>query len=295
MGGSSLPLGLTGLLISSTASCTAEFMTVPIDVVKTRLQLSGSLHYQKGYTNVTATVRSIVKTEGLRGLFKGAAPALLRQATYGGLRLSLYEPIKGAWKIVVQSDNDRSMVTKILSGCTAGALSSFICNPTDVVKVRMMADTANKYQSRRYASTMTAFCTIWREEGLKGLYRGVGATTARAALVAGSELSVYDQAKVLLRDHGFRENRSSTHFLASMFAGLVATVVSSPADVVKSRLMNESAGARAYTGVIHCVQTSIRTEGILSLWKGFWPNYMRLGPHAVILFVTMEQLKALFQ
>lgn len=70
-----------------------------------------------------------------------------------------------------------------------------------------------------------------------------------------------------------------------------------------------------YASTLDCLGKSVRAEGVLSLWKGpaaaaapaaaavgaltsalspgFWPNYCRLGPHVVITFVVLEQLRAL--
>lgn len=286
-----LPTGFGGLVIGSLASCTAEFVTVPVDLVKTRLQLTKSFTAVRPHSRSWQATLHVIRHEGWHSLWKGASPALARQATYGGLRLSLYEPLK-AFLCDISQCNQESLFLKIASGCAAGATASFICNPTDVIKVRMMADTSTASSSRRYKSIWTALGAIWETEGVAGLYRGVWATTMRAALVAGSELSVYDHAKHVLCSVGFGWDDAKTHFLASMLAGFVATIVSSPADLVKSRMMNESMNsADAYKSVWDCIKRTIDREGTRALWKGFWPNYMRLGPHSVVLFLTMEQLK----
>ena len=44
-----------------------------------------------------------------------------------------------------------------------------------------------------------------------------------------------------------------------------------------------------------CFRKSVAAEGVLSLWKGFWPNFSRIGPRVVIIFVIMEQLRAVFE
>ena len=48
-----------------------------------------------------------------------------------------------------------------------------------------------------------------------------------------------------------------------------------------------------YRGTFHCFQQTVQQDGILSLWKGFWPNYGRLAPNVVFLFVSFEQFKRL--
>lgn len=75
-------------------------------------------------------------------------------------------------------------------------------------------------------------------------------------------------------------------------------MASSPFDVVKSRIMQQPSGPDGkglyFKGMTDCFIKSIKTEGVISLWRGFWPNYARLGPRIVIVFVVQEQLKAMF-
>lgn len=49
-----------------------------------------------------------------------------------------------------------------------------------------------------------------------------------------------------------------------------------------------------YRGMIDCFAKSARAEGVGALWKGFWPNYARVGPRVVIIFMVLERLRAEF-
>ena len=88
------------------------------------------------------------------------------------------------------------------------------------------------------------------------------------------------------------------HLTASISAGFIATVVSSPADVIKSRVMSQPIDAQGqgtlYRSTFDCASQAIRAEGVLSLWNGFIPNFARLAPHCVIVFVVLEQLRSRF-
>jgi len=81
------------------------------------------------------------------------------------------------------------------------------------------------------------------------------------------------------------------HSLASTMAGVIATTVTAPADVIKSRLM-ASASNQSNTEVL--VQ-SLRNEGIGILFRGWVPAFVRLGPNTILLFVTLEQLKSFYR
>lgn len=88
----------------------------------------------------------------------------------------------------------------------------------------------------RYRGTWHAFRTIASQEGVKGLYRGVGPTCGRAAVGAAAELATYDEIKsVLVRNAIVGGDNVYAHFGSSLCAGFIATVVNSPFDVVKSR------------------------------------------------------------
>ena len=69
---------------------------MPIDVVKTRLQMDGSGGGVKAYNGSLDCATKLVRSEGPSSLFKGLPPALVRQSTYGSLRYGLYGPIKNS-------------------------------------------------------------------------------------------------------------------------------------------------------------------------------------------------------
>lgn len=62
--------------------------------------------------------------------------------------------------------------TRLLAGCTTGAMAVALAQPTDVVKVRFQAQARSPGESRRYCSTIDAYKTIAKEEGVHGLWKG---------------------------------------------------------------------------------------------------------------------------
>ena len=192
---------------------------------------------------------------------------------------------------------------KVCAGGLAGALASAVANPTDLVKVRLQTDGQLKgpdgqFLPKKYAGMMDAFVSIVKEEGFLGLWKGVGPTVGRATVLAAAELSTYDEVKGrLLQSSYFQEGLVCTLCTAGV-SGLISTVASSPFDVVKSRVMGQPLNAdgtgKLYNGMIHCFIKSSKTEGILSLYNGFWPNFGRVVPRVVIVFIVMEDLKATF-
>ena len=81
-----------------------------------------------------------------------------------------------------------------------------------------------------------SFMSVMSGEGLRGLWRGVGPTAARAALVAGVQLPTYEAAKkVFQRSNLFYYDSAANHLVSSFVAGLCACLISSPCDVVRTR------------------------------------------------------------
>lgn len=81
------------------------------------------------------------------------------------------------------------------------------------------------------------------------------------------------------------------HFISGLSAGFIATIIASPADVIKTRLMSSP---DSYSGVINAFSRTFKEEGPMAFYKGFVPNFTRLGLWSVICFISLEQFKILF-
>jgi hypothetical protein len=79
-----------------------------------------------------------------------------------------------------------------------------------------------------YRSTRHAFASVWREGGLRALYRGTDATTLRGVVLSVSQICAYDQLKQSLKRRGVMQESLALHFTASMFAGFICSVTSNP-------------------------------------------------------------------
>lgn len=137
----------------------------PIDVVKTRLQVSGS-GGSRNYKalGIGGTVGVIAKEEGVLAFWKGIGPAWMREASYTSLRLGLYGPLKTAFGVHKESH----FLLKFAVGSLAGAIGSIAGNPFDVLKTRMMTAEGKAPPSMRGAAS-----DLYAHRGLAGFYRGL--------------------------------------------------------------------------------------------------------------------------
>ncbi|KAG0267778.1 hypothetical protein DFQ27_008275 [Actinomortierella ambigua] len=249
-------------------------------------------------------LRDIVRNEGPRVLLAGLAPAVLRESIYSTIRFGSYDLFKGLYSGMgagLRGGEETSTMVKLGAGLTSGMVGSVIANPTDLIKVRLQAHSPSG--KPRYHSIADACRSIYIEEGLPGLYRGVVPTAARAMVVTASQLASYDTTK-----HWLLGLKSSTgqryfsegygvHFLASTIAGLVCSISTSPIDTVKVRYMNQQFNAQGkgnlYSSALDCVIKTMRNEGPLALYKGFLACWMRLGPHTLLSLMIFEKLRSL--
>ncbi|TYH22347.1 hypothetical protein ES288_A04G121100v1 [Gossypium darwinii] len=277
---------------SAFAACFAEICTIPLDTAKVRLQLQkkalgGDAAALPKYRGLLGTVGTIAREEGLAALWKGVIPGLHRQCLFGGLRIGMYEPVKNFY---VGKDHvgDIPLTKKILAALTTGALGITVANPTDLVKVRLQAEgRLPPGVPRHYSGALNAYSTIARQEGVKALWTGIGPNIARNAIINAAELASYDQVKqTILKIPGFTDN-VVTHLLSGLGAGFFAVCIGSPVDVVKSRMMGDS----AYKSTLDCFIKTLKYDGPMAFYKGFIPNFGRLGSWNVIMFLTLEQAK----
>lgn len=168
--------------------------------------------------------------------------------------------------------------------------------PADVANIRMQAAVVG---SPQYKHAIDALVQLARADGVPSLWRGVGPNLVRGALMTAGQVATYEQVKELAVDWGMPDDLKNrfwpslwTHFCCSNAAGLVATVVCSPVDVVKTRVMNAQRGE--FRSAAHCFAQILRNEGPSAFFKGFLPSYTRLGPHSVLTFVFLEQFKQVY-
>lgn len=137
-------------------------------------------------------------------------PAVLRQATYGTIKFGTYYTLKSfvtEHGLLIDPETGTERVWgNILCAAAAGAISSAIANPTDVLKVRMQVHGKGSQKN-----VWSCFHDIYKYEGVRGLWRGVGPTAQRAVVIASVELPVYDFCKLQL--HQYFGDHMTNHFM----------------------------------------------------------------------------------
>lgn len=287
----------------------------PLDTVKTKLQTQNQLSRDASkrlYTSSMHCVRRVCAEDGLaRGLWlPGLTASIVRDIINGGIRM-------GGFPTVVRTLNESlpwadparppSFSTKVLAGLFTGFAGAFIGNPTDIVKVRLQSEagtvrdgvyvTGLKQGEAPSPGIVGILRQVVEADGVRlGLFRGVGANCARAALITSGQMSSFTQMKEVLAhaDSGVFANEAARVLLASFVSGITAATIAAPADLVRSRIMDDARrpGEALYSNAADCVWKTVRAEGPFALWKGLVPCYLRLGPHFMVSLPLLELLRS---
>ena len=286
-----LPLVLS-FLGGSLSSCTAEAVTFPMDQLKTKMQLGGTQGSIK-YSGPIHAIKDGLAKGGIKGFYWGIVPAINRQFVFSGIRIAIYDKTKAYYGIDTVSG---SIWQRFVIGAFSGAVSSFICTPLDVCKIRIIND-PNRL---KFSGFVDCLSKTSKEGLMQGFYRGSSPNIYRSIVINATELGTYDSSKgFLINIFGFEETSIMLRFLASLAAGFFASVLSSPIDVVKTRYMNAAKadpktlkpGELRFTSPLDCLKKIIVNEGVGSLYNGFWFLWLRLGPWCTIMFLTWDAYK----
>ncbi|CAH8824537.1 unnamed protein product [Trichobilharzia szidati] len=327
------------------AAFVSETITYPLDILKTRIQVYGELQ-SSSYPGVYKICASVIKNEGLFQLWQGLSPALFRHIIYTGARMPIYEMIRqdvfhlppaSHFTIKPSKNNDHLekaeteivydkklsfMIRAALTGVIAGSIAQFLASPIDLIKVRLQ--TERRWLSEIHVSgdksvnpsaiptnqQRLSFIRTTRqlisEGGILGLWRGGLPNVQRAALVNMGELTTYDTAKRWFAVRFRLEDGPFLHFCASLTSGFVSAVLGTPADMIKTRIMNQRLSSPSsspspsnnhsgllYKGVIDCFCKVVKNEGFLALYKGFFLIWARMAPWSLTFWLTYEKIRSL--
>lgn len=210
------------------------------------------------------------------------------------------------------------------SGALAGFLSGLVVCPLDVAKTRFQAQGAylrnndNKIKIEpKYKSAFQSMNLIWKEEGIKGLYRGVVPITLGYFPTWMIYFSCYEHFKKFYTNLIHDENLS--YFASAISSGAISSTATNPIWVVKTRLMLQMDNGKTiydsfsnnintnntnsksitnkrdwYKGTFDAFKKMYMNEGIGVFYKGLLPSYFGLC-HVAIQFPLYENFKKLFK
>jgi len=269
-----------GGVAGSGAAC----FTHPLDLLKVHLQTQ-----QEGKSSIVRMTINIVRQQGVMALYSGLSASILRQLTYSTTRFAIYEISK---QNMTKPGEALPFHTKILLASMGGMAGGIVGTPADMVNVGMQNDIKLPPNERRnYKHAIDGLWQVYKHEGVTKVFAGATMATSRAVLMTVGQLSCYDQVKQVLLSSPYFSDNVITHFLSSFIAGAIATTLTQPLDVLKTRTMNAKPGE--YKSLWHCIVVTGQ-NGPLGFFKGYVPAFVRLAPHTILMFMFFEQLRQKF-
>ncbi|KAF9935208.1 mitochondrial thiamine pyrophosphate transporter [Linnemannia zychae] len=307
------------------------------------------------YKGMFSGMATIAREEGIRGLWKGNMAAEYLYLTYGGIQFLAYQQTKlllsksakfssaqqtrfaqkykngiPLYIQVITTVTQSSSIQSFISGATAGIMTTTCTYPFDLLRTRFAAQRDVKV----YTSVPQAFQHIFRQEGIKGFYRGMSAALIQVIPYMGVMFGSYDTLKQLaawLKERAASSHNSETSFgsssdpplakktvgqiilgLEDMVCGGLSGVISKtavyPLDMVRKRLQiqgsdlqrsimrsSSSSVSAVPTTVWGCMTQIVQQEGYLALYKGLLPGILKAAPASAVTFLVFTQASAFIE
>lgn len=256
---------MVNLVAGVTQATLVTVVGYPFDFVKSRMQTG----------NYRGTIDCLVKSiasEGPMVLYRGAAAPWISHLMKRPIQYPMAEKLK---QYLTGTSNN------YLIGGATGAIGPLFGTPLQVVKVGMQTSTSNDFTTTQYIKQ------IAQTKGLKGFYRGLGATVMKDTLFGASFLGHY----YTLRDY-FTKHSKVVTWQVTFFSGAAAHCATwlllIPIDSIKTKAQN----FKEHRGTIEIVKNTIKTEGVLSLWRGVLPACLRTIPVSGVAMVGYEYIRS---
>jgi len=185
-----LPQYVNDFMIGALSKSSATIATMPVMVVKTRFESLSACSDTRS-TTLLRTISDIYKMEGMRGLFVGVVPTLIRDIPYSGLFYLFYRQTNSIlhWTAGKEEESSNQLITlAAVSSVIAGASATLITHPFDVVRTRLQLPNQGGYNG-----FVNALVMIPKEEGMRTLFlRGVLPKILKRGLAHAISWSLYE-------------------------------------------------------------------------------------------------------
>ncbi|KAJ3006466.1 hypothetical protein NUW54_g3928 [Trametes sanguinea] len=284
---------------ASTPGVVAVLCMHPLDLLKVKFQVATDKPKGGIGRAIWNSLKDIQARDGWRGLYRGVGANIAGNASSWGFYFLFYHMLKQR-----ASGGDPNYKLSpgayLLCSAEASAVTAIMTNPIWVVKVRMFT-TAPK-DPNAYRSLWHGLSSVYRQEGMAGLYRGT--TLALFGVSNGAiQFMVYEE----LKRWGFERKKrqfakagreyttaddklsNTAYTLMSGASKLIALASTYPYQVVRSRIQNNRT-AHLYPTIPECIKRTFAEEGFRGFYRGLGTNLVRVLPGTCVTFVVYENL-----
>ncbi|OJA16128.1 hypothetical protein AZE42_00067 [Rhizopogon vesiculosus] len=257
----------------------------PFDLTKTRLQTAAP----GAYTSAIDVVRKTLARDGVTGMYRGMVPPLLGVTPIFAMSFWAYDASKNLIFRLTPKRTSESLSTAELAaaGFMSAVPTTLVTAPVERAKVLLQVQ-GQGGSGPQYKGVFDVMKHLYREGGIRSIFRGTGATIARDGPGSAVYFAAYEVTKKALTPAG--SSSGDLNLGAIMFAGGTAGVamwsIAIPPDVLKSRI--QSAPSGTYSGFIDCFRKTVARDGATALWKGLGPAMARAFPANAATFLGVE-------
>ncbi|XP_063215840.1 mitochondrial thiamine pyrophosphate carrier-like isoform X2 [Bacillus rossius redtenbacheri] len=196
------------------------------------------------------------------------------------------------------SRRDERASSHAMAGAVSGTVTRFLCQPLDVIKIRFQVEPLSaRCVEAKYWGVLQAGTDIVHNEGMAALWKGHVPAQLLSVIYGTTQFVTFEALTrqawrlALLQSE---ELRPALNFSCGAVAGCAATVVSFPADVVRTRLVAQG-DPGVYKGLINSFVVIYKTEGIPAFFKGLLPSLIQIAPHAGAQFAFYSGFRDLWK
>ncbi|PKI83588.1 carnitine transporter [Malassezia vespertilionis] len=257
----------------------------PFDLIKTRLQTAPP----GTYTNAMDVVKKTIAADGARGLYRGMGPPLIGVTPIFALSFLSYD--MGKQLVFAATPNRKSKELSLGELAFAGFFSAIptvlVAGPAERVKVLLQLQ-GQSSSGPAYNGPLDVVRQLYKEGGLRSIFKGTGATLARDGPGSAAYFVAYEAAKRALTPKNSDPSNLNigTTITAGGLAGMAMWSIAIPPDVIKSRFQGAPEGT--YKSFLDCARRTVGADGIGALFKGFGPAMARAFPANAAVFVGVE-------
>lgn len=261
----------TVLLAGSAAGTAVDTLLFPLDTIKTRLQS------QAGF----------MRSGGFRGLYSGLLSILLGSAPSAAAFFMAYETTKELLGPDQLSHSAYQTASHMAAASLGDLTSCLIRVPVEIVKQRT--------QTLSASSSYSTFKSTYQSEGLQGFYRGYFSMIAREIPFSVIQFPLWEFLKHKSFERSGQPATAAQSALCAAMAGGVAAALTTPLDVVKTRIMLAQKGTEEARGnVISVIQCLLREKGVAGLFVGFVPRVWLMAVGGAIFLGAYDKTKLIF-
>ncbi|XP_042499325.1 adenine nucleotide transporter BT1, chloroplastic/mitochondrial-like [Macadamia integrifolia] len=190
------------LVAGAVAGVSSTLCTYPLELIKTRLTI------QRGvYKNLLDAFLKILREEGPAELYRGLTPSLIGVVPYAASNYFAYDTLRKTYRKVFKQEEIGNIET-LLIGSAAGAIASSATFPLEVARKQMQVGALSGRQI--YKNVFHALSSILKQEGIGGLYKGLGPSCMKLVPAAGISFMCYEACKRILVEKEEEEEEEET-------------------------------------------------------------------------------------